>query len=373
MTEVESASHHTPYNGWKILLAIIFLLLLGAVGFGYWHLYMRGIVSTDDARLDGDLIDLAPQINGKLVEVSVREGDRVHKGQVLFRLEKNSEAAVLAKAEAAVCSAQAALAVAEAQYKKSLKGPRLDEIRIAEVMKHQADAAAKLAEAEWSRVKALHNDRVVTESSRDKVRTAYEAARYAQDKARLNLKLLRQGARAEDIAAAKANVELRKAQLDSAKAALQLARINLDRTVVCAPFDGIVVRQWRNPGAIVTVSRPILTIFDPTSLHVSANIEEKYLSRIAVGDRVDISVDAYPHLNLTGRVQKIMRATNSKFSLIPSEGASGTYIKVAQRVPIRIDIDSYPDLPLGPGLSVGIRIHVSQKNMISGAVAAHNE
>ncbi|MBW2092175.1 MAG: hypothetical protein JRI34_08655 [Deltaproteobacteria bacterium] len=88
---------------------------------------------------------------------------------------------------------------------------------------------------------------------------------------------------------------------------------------------------------------------------------------------VDISIDAYPHLSLIGRVDKILRATNSQFSLIPAEGVSGTYIKVAQRVPIRIVIDSYPDLPLGPGLSVEIRIHTSRDNMAPSAVAADNE
>ena len=111
-----------------------------------------------------------------------------------------------------------------------------------------------------------------------------------------------------------------------------------------------------------------MTIFDPSSLYVAANIEEKYLNKISIGDMVDISIDAYPHLTITGRVDKILRATNSNFSLIPSEGASGTYIKVAQRVPIKIVVESYPNLPLGPGLSVEIRIYISKDNL--GRVAS---
>ncbi|MBW2092176.1 MAG: HlyD family secretion protein [Deltaproteobacteria bacterium] len=279
MTETESASRH---NGWKIILAIGLLILLSAAAGGYWHLYMRGVISTNDARLSGELIDLAPQISGNLTEVLVKEGDQVRKGQVVFVLDKEAASAALAKAKAAVDSAQAALDAARANYEKCVHGPRLGEIRIAETVMEKTKVAARLAEAEWARVKALHDGRVMTESSRDKVRSTCEAAKHAEKEARLRLKLLRAGTRAEDIAAAKANVELRKAQLASAEAALRLAQINLGHATVYAPFDGIVVRQWQNPGAIVSAGRPILTILDPSSLHVSANIEEKYLSRIAL-------------------------------------------------------------------------------------------
>ncbi|MBW1710358.1 MAG: HlyD family secretion protein [Deltaproteobacteria bacterium] len=370
MTEVESVNRR---NGWKIVLAICILLILSAAAVGYWHFYMRGVISTDDARFDGELLDLAPQISGNLTEVRVNEGDQVRKGQILFVLDKRSAAAALAKAQAAVSSAQAALTVAQSQHKKCVNGPRRGEIQIAETVKRKADVAVRFAESEWSRVKALHNDRVMTEASRDKVRAEWEAAKQAQEEARLCLRLLREGSRTEDLAAAKANVDLKKAQLASAEAALHLAKINLDYTTVRVPFDGIVVRRWQNPGAIISAGRPILTILNPNSLHVAANIEEKDLYRISIGDKVDISVDAYPHLILAGHVGKILRATNSQFSLIPAEGVSGTFIKVAQRVPIRIEVDSYPDLPLGPGFSVEIRIYASQDNMTSGAVAADNE
>ena len=104
----------------------------------------------------------------------------------------------------------------------------------------------------------------------------------------------------------------------------------------------------------------MLTLFDPSSLHVSANIEEKNMGRIKVGDRVEIEIDAYPGVVLTGKVRKILQATNSQFSLIPAEGSSGTFIKVAQRVPIKIALDAPPDLKLGPGLSAEIRIYTAE-------------
>jgi len=101
-------------------------------------------------------------------------------------------------------------------------------------------------------------------------------------------------------------------------------------------------------------------VMDPSTLHVAANIKEKALDKIAVGDEVIISIDAYPGVRLTGRVTSILRATNSQFSLIPAEGVSGTYIKVAQRVPLRIAVEVPPDLEVGPGLSVEVRIRVSR-------------
>jgi membrane fusion protein (multidrug efflux system) len=101
-----------------------------------------------------------------------------------------------------------------------------------------------------------------------------------------------------------------------------------------------------------------VTVFDPATLRVDANIEEKYLGEIALNDQVDILVDAYPGLHLKGRISDILRATNSQFSLIPSEGVSGTFIKVTQRVPLRIAVATPADLPIGPGLSVEVRIRV---------------
>ena len=361
-----------PRRGWwKIVGAVLFLLLLGCGAGVYWYYYMRGVVSTNDARLAGELLDLSPQIAGALIEVRVSSGDTVKKDQVLFTLDRDSLEAAVAQAEAAVASARASLDGARATLLKLTRGPRPEEIEIAEATVRHTAAQEKLATAEWNRVKALHSGNVMTQSSQDKVQTTWEAARHAHDVARTTLKLLKQGSRSEDISAAKANTALRESQLAAAEAALTLTRIRLSYTIVRAPFDGVIVRRWQDPGAILSSGRPVLTILDPASLHVDANIEEKYLNRIAIGNQVDVSVDAYPRLVLSGSLEKILRATNSQFSLIPSEGASGTYIKVAQRIPLRIKLAEYPDLPLSPGLSVVARIYTNQNTFIQKAVAGH--
>jgi multidrug resistance efflux pump len=121
-------------------------------------------------------------------------------------------------------------------------------------------------------------------------------------------------------------------------------------------------------------AQPVISMFDPTTLRVDANIEERYLHDVAVGDVADLSVDAYPSLRLHGRVTEILRAANAEFSLIPAEGVSGTFIKVTQRVPLRIAVTAPPGLALGPGLSVEVRIHSgSSAGAATGLETPHDD
>ena len=364
-----------PRNSrWKrIILAVCLLLFLGGAAAGYWYYFMRGLIFSDDARLDGELLDLASQISGTLTDVFVKEGDQIRQGELLFELDNRPLIASFEKAKADVESAEAELAIAKAEYDKCLCGPRSKEIDMAVAAEHRAATQARLAAAEWERVKRLENSRVITDSVYDKIRTDYEAARYAHKEAKTRLDLLREGTRTEDLSVAKAKVQLNEAKLISAKTEVRMAEINLEHAKVHAPFDGVVVRRWQNPGALMPAGRPVLTIFNPTTLHVSANIEEKHLSKVTLGAQVDISVDAYPDISLTGHVDKILQATNSQFSFIPADGSSGSFIKVAQRVPIRVSIDADPQLFLGPGLSVEIRIHTSGELTSAFTASASHE
>jgi membrane fusion protein (multidrug efflux system) len=354
MTEINETAQA---NQKKIVFAIALLLIMALGLFGYWFFFMRGIVYSDDARIDANMVDLAPQVGGVITQVNFNEGDLVKKDQVMFELDKNLLQAALTKAEADVASAQAALAAAQAQYDKALHGPLADEIRIAQTAVEKAAAEKQLADMNWSRAKVLFDQQALSAADRDREKTTWELAKWKYEEALERLNLLKKGTRSEDISAAKAALDAKKADLNSAKARLEQTRINVEYSAVLSPFPGVIVRRWRDPGATVAAGTPILTLLDPATLHVAANIDEKNLDKIEVGDTVDISVDAYPNLRLTGHVEKILRATNSQFSLIPSEGTSGTFIKVAQRVPLRITFDNPSDLPLGPGLSVEVRIH----------------
>ncbi len=232
-------------------------------------------------------------------------------------------------------------------------------IKIAEAEKARLEAVMELAAIEWNRTRDLYEKNAITESERDSANAAWKSAVEACNEAVNRLSLIKAGTRSEDLRASLAIFEMNKALLKQAEAALEQARLNLNDTEVCSPYDGFIVKHWIDPGTVVQAGTPVLSIMSPSTLHVSANIMEKNLHRIAVGDRTDFSIDAYPGKKFTGRVESIMRVVNSRFSLIPAEGVSGAFIKLAQRVPIRVKFDIPSDMNLGPGLSVELHIHTN--------------
>jgi len=345
--------------GRRIVLVSCILAVLAFATGAYWFVFMRGVVYSDDARIDGDLVDIAPEINGALRQVLVQEGDRVKKGQALFVMDKEYLKAAVAQARATLNAARSNLSVQEAGYQKAVHGPRIQDISIARAVVMKLRAQNKLSALQLARTETLFGKKAASKSELDNVRTTCESNKQSLEEAVQRLRLLQAGTRSEDIEAARCRVELAKGQVKKDAAALSRVMIKLGKATVCAPFDGSVVRRWRDPGAVVMEGTPILTVLDTASLRVSANIEEKYLNKIRINDPVDISVDAFPDLELKGHIERILRATNSEFSLIPAEGVSGTFIKVSQRVRLRIAIDNLPEVSLGPGLSVEVHIHTA--------------
>lgn len=335
-------------------LGTVAVLALGVLG--YWFFFMRGTVFTDDARISGHLVDVAPEISGRLIAVEFHEGQFARKGAVLFRLDPAIPRAALGAAEAALASARAGWVLNEALYEKALNGSRPEERKAAEATARRLESDEEMARINFERTQGLFRGAAVSQDDLDRARTAYESARHARENAIQNLLLVQQGPRKEDIAAAKAAADLARSRMAEAFAAVDNARSDLARSTVKAPFDGWVVRRWLDPGAMPLAAQPVVTMFDPATLRVDANIEEKDLHDVEVGDAADMTVDAYPGVKLHGRVTEILRAANAEFSLIPAEGVSGTYIKVTQRVPLRIAVQAPPGLTLGPGLSVDVKI-----------------
>jgi membrane fusion protein (multidrug efflux system) len=360
--EASSAAANGERRRKRILLGIYILAAIAAGVFAYWLIFMWGIVYTDDARFSGHLVDIAPEINGRVIEVAVHEGQFTRKDAVIFRLDPSMAQAALDHAEASLASAQAGLASSTALYERAVNGSRPEEIKAGEATARRLENEEAMARLDFERAQALFKDSAVSQDALDKARTAYESARQSRENAVENLILLQQGPRKEDVAVAKAAVELARGRVKEAVAALDNARSDIARCTVRAPFDGWVVRRWLDPGAMPLAAQPVVSMFDPATLRVDANIEEKYLHEVAIGDVADISVDAFPALRLRGHVTEILRAANAQFSLIPAEGVSGTFIKVTQRVPLRIAVTAPPELAIGPGLSVEVRIHSGTAN-----------
>lgn len=313
---------------------------------GYWFLFIRGIVTTDDARFQGNLIDVAALVPGRLISVDVQEGDQVHMGQLLFRVDDSGY-------RAGVSKARAVWEAAKARFSKAQNGPLPEQIRIAVAHERKSAVALTLANLQLQRVQKLAEAGSVSQQALDQARAGSELARQSHEVASQNLQLLHKGTRVEDLAAAAA-------QTEAARAGLEQAEIALAHTAITALTDGVIVKRWHNPGDAVAPGIPVVTEFDPKSLYIAASIQETELAEVRVGDRVDVDVDAYPNLRIKGRIAAILPTTRSQFSVLPSEGVSGTFIKVTQRVPLRIQITHFPsgkNYLFAPGLSVEIAIH----------------
>lgn len=161
----------------RIIGALAVLGVLAVAAAGYWLFFVRGIVSSDDARIAADLVDVSPQVGGTLETLQVGEGDSVEAGQVLFALDATTLGAALKRARAEVDAARARVAIARAGADKALHGPRAAEIRIAIAAKESTDAQARLAESEWKRAQALFEQKVVTEADLLRAQTQWERRR----------------------------------------------------------------------------------------------------------------------------------------------------------------------------------------------------
>jgi membrane fusion protein (multidrug efflux system) len=343
------------------------VLLLAALSLTlYWRLVLVGVLTTDDARLAGELIDLAPVISGRLAEVRVHEGERVAAGDTLFRLDERDARLRVRQAEEGLRAARADLSSAEARLRRARNGPLPEEIAVAAAEVEKLQAQIRLAEQELERQQRLAQTGSVAGQQLDRLLTGLELDRQSLAEAKARLSLLQQGTRPEDLAVAEAALASARARADLAGSAIEQARIVASETVVVAPVAGLIVRRWREPGSNTSSSLPVVTLYDPSTLRLEANIEEKHLALVAPGQRVDIRLDAYPDRELPGEVVSIVQATQSSFSLIPSEGVAGTFIKVSQRVPVRIRLLTRPAADgdgaeplLLPGLSAHVRIHVA--------------
>ncbi len=352
----------------SIMIGIIVLVVIAVGSFAYWWIFMRGIVSIKDARFASTIVESSPEISGQLSALLVSEGDKVSAGDILYKLDTKDLQARVASAQTAISVAKAGIAAAQARLDKAERGPRKEEIQSARATVAKVKAQVQLAKLEKNRLQRLVESNSATQQQLDQASTAYQTALKSLEEAQQHLKLLEAGTRPEDIAAAKAQLQLSKAQLESAQARLHEANLALAHAVVTAPFNGTVVKTWHNPGETVSPGMPVVSLMDPASLHIDANVEETDLRKVSDGDLVDISVDAYPDLHLTGTVEAVIDVTQSEFSLMPSEGVSGTFIKVTQRVPLRVSLDDPPAKyfnRLGSGLSVELKIHTnsSRKNL----------
>lgn len=334
---------------WVLLL----IFLAGtAIGVGYWYL-TRNQVSTDDAYTDGRAVTVAPQVSGTIVKLDVTDNERVKAGDVLAQIDPRAF-------EAARDQAAASLGVAEAQLTDARQ--TLDWTRV--IYPARLDGAqAQLASARATQFRAAADAKrqhdlpkqATTQQAIDTAEAALRAANAQVAQAEAGVKEAEQTSQV--IGQAEAKVRQLEAQVDLAKAQLQQAELNLSWTRITAPQDGWVTRRAIEKGNYVTAGQAIMSIVTP-DIWITANFKEDQLARMRPGQKVDISVDAYPDVHLKGHVDSVQLGTGSRFSAFPAENATGNFVKIVQRVPVKIVIDSGMDRPLPLGLSVEPVVHV---------------
>ena len=293
----------------------------------------RGDQSTDDAQVEADVVAIAPRVGGLVTEVLVPDDAAVKQGQPILRLDDADFRVRVRQAEAELETARAQAAAADAQ------------IAAARASVTRAEAEAERAALDLRRAEDLKAGDAIAADRYDATRTSNETARAGA------------GVNRAQYAAALANASLAHARAKGAQAALDLARLQLSWTEVRAPGDGTVSRLAARVGQIVQPGQPLGQLV-PDATYVVANFKETQVGAIRPGQRVEVQVDTWAGRTLEGHVESLSGGTGARFSLLPPDNASGNFVKVVERVPVRISwATPAPDLRLRAGLSAYVTVH----------------
>jgi membrane fusion protein (multidrug efflux system) len=384
---------------------LIAFVIAAAVA-GYFWLHGRNRESTDDAQVDGHIAPISAKVSGSVIEVLVNDNQHVTAGQVLVRLDRrdfqvrvDQAKAALAAAESqanaaevgvpltrattasGTSSAAAQVAAAKAEHERALVAAQQAEtsgVAVARANVAQAEANYQRAQADLARMRPLIAKQEISQQQFDayvaaervaasQLHAAQEQLRAAQQSA-ANAAAAAQAAQArvrqaeagyEESRANQQQVRVSAAQAKSAGAAVEQARANLEQaeldlsyTTITAPLSGVVTNKNVEPGQIVQPGQGLMTVVPLDDIWVTANFKETQLKHMHPGQRAEVKVDAYGR-KVAGRVDSIAGATGAVTSLLPPENASGNFVKVVQRVPVKIVFDKLPaDVVLRPGMNV---------------------
>ena len=378
----EEARPAKAASRWKDRPGLLLGLSLGAVvliiaGFFVWHYYSIR-ESTDDAQIDGHITPISARVSGTVVSVSFNDNQLVKAGDVLVQLDPKDYQVALEHSKADLAEAQATAQAAETGVPIS----NINTSSQLETAQAQQTAALREADAARARVReAQANYEKVSKDlerfklliSRDEIsRQQYDAAVAQEASARAALDASNSAVATAESHVAQANAGVRAAQTapqqvavikaragsaaaaaDRAQATLDATQLNLQYTTVKAPANGIVSKRSVEVGQVIQPGQPLCALVNLDDIYVTANFKETQLKDMKVGQTVRIKVDAYDN-ELTGKIDSIGGATGARFSLLPPENATGNYVKVVQRVPVKIVFDpgQDPDKKLRPGMSV---------------------
>lgn len=389
-------------------LVLVVAIVIGAI---WWH--YSGIESTDDAQLDGHITQVAAKVGGTVLRVAVHDNEPVSAGTVLLEIDPRDYQVAVSRAEAelaatrasadaasagvpiartetssGVTSAQGGVEQAQATVTTAEHEVEAAQARLAsaEAVERQRQAEAQRAARDVERLKALIAKDEISQQQYDAAVANADASKAAVEAAAAMVREARTGlgvaearvrqARAtssqaaaslrtanmapEQVKVTRAQADVAVARVQQAEAALSQAKLNLEYTVVKAAAAGVVSRKTVEAGQVVQPGQPLLALVNTDDVWVTANFKETQLRDMRVGQHVTVEVDALGGRDFEGRIQSIAAATGARFSLLPPENATGNYVKVVQRVPVKIVLDpgQDPERRLRPGMSVVPRVRI---------------
>jgi membrane fusion protein (multidrug efflux system) len=380
-----------------IIVAVVVIIVLVALGLWWRSTYSE---DTDDAQVNGHLIQISPRIAGQVINVDVNENQLVSKGQPIAELDPSDYQVAVENAQGALDSAKAAAAVASVTVPiittntgSNLSSAGADvsgaQAQVAQSEQQLQSATARVAQAQASNIKAqadleryrplvekdviskLQFDAAVAAADSGKAaladaqageRAAQEGVRVAKDHLAQSQALLKYAQTApQQVAAQNARAKQAEAQVEQAQAALDQAKLNLSYCKIYAPAAGIITRKSVEINQNVAAGQNLLTLVSLEDLWITANFKETQLRHMVQDQKVTIHVDATGK-DYSGKVTQIGGATGSVLSLFPPENATGNYVKVVQRLPVRVDFTNLakedPNHELRPGLSVEPKVWV---------------
>ena len=364
-SNIAESAAKKPMNK-KFIIAFAALILVGGSYGIYKYMHSQAHETTDDAQVEKNMNPIIPRVGGYVSKVFVKDNDVVKKGDTLFIIDAQDYLVKVKDAEAALLAAESSFEVSKADVSATSANIAISDATVQSNAQsiEMAEIRAKQADNDYQRYDNLYKNHSITKQQYEQaLTTKLEAAKQVDVlKQQRNASASQRNAVLSKTNVASKQTSVAKANIERAKALLEAARLNLSYTVITAAVDGQVSNIKIQPGQMINPGAALFYIVDNTDIWVVANFKETQLSKMRVGQKVEIKIDAYPDFNFEGEVNSFSPATGSRFSLLPPDNATGNFVKTVQRLPIKINLTKNNKTEhislLRPGMNADVDVHV---------------